>query len=69
MSDWLLKFRGPNADLNGGIGKEGVKRALEAGHTKEEIKEAVLADSITLGGAAKEFLGLEAVSSSSAQHP
>ncbi len=62
MSDWLLKFRGPNADLEGGIGKAAIERALKAGHTKEQIKETVLADSITLGSGAKEALGLDVAS-------
>jgi|TARA_B100000902_G_C26457404_1_gene503806 hypothetical protein len=63
MSDWLLKFRGPNADPDGGLGKAAVTRALEAGHTKEQIKDAALAGSIPLGKAAKELLGLEVVPS------
>ena len=63
MSEWLLKFRGPNADPKGGVGKAAIERALEAGHTKEEIKDALLADSIPLGEAAKELLGLKPVTS------
>jgi hypothetical protein len=63
MSNWLLEFRGPNADPNGGIGKAAIERALKAGRTKEEIKDAVLAGSLTLGNAAKEMLELDEVPS------
>ena len=64
-SDWILGYRGPNADPNEprAIGRAAVQRAIADGHSKQGIAAAALDSKVRLGPLARSYLAASNIES------